>query len=307
MSASLPVVFIMGATASGKTDVAIELVERIDADIVSVDSAMIYRGMNIGTAKPDAHELARAPHALIDILDPKESWSVGEFCQAARTEIRRSRSKGRIPLLTGGTMMYFRALEQGLNDLPAADDEVRQSINAQAEQDGWPAVHAELARVDKAAADKIHPNDSQRIQRALEVFRVSGITMTQLQSAQSRPLEFPLIKCVLTTTSRPVLHDRIHRRLDLMMEQGFLEEVEALYRRGDLEADLPSMRSVGYRQLWAHLEGQVTLGQAIEKAKTATRQLAKRQMTWIRSLEDATHFQAGSPGTAASIERLIAA
>lgn len=307
VAASLPVVFIMGATASGKTSVAMDLVTRLDADIVSVDSAMIYTGMDIGTAKPTADELERAPHALVDILDPSESWSAGAFCEAARIEIARSHERGRVPLLTGGTMLYFRALEFGLNELPGADERVRQHIDAMAESEGWPAVHAELARHDPVTAARIHHNDSQRIQRALEVFRLTGEPMSELQSAQSTPLEYPLIKCVLHTSDRATLHGRIHRRFDQMLEAGFLEEVESLHARGDLTADLPSIRSVGYRQLWAHLDGAMSLSEATERAKTATRQLAKRQMTWIRGQENVSTFEAGSSAISRQIQSLILA
>ncbi|MFK8031133.1 MAG: tRNA (adenosine(37)-N6)-dimethylallyltransferase MiaA [Gammaproteobacteria bacterium] len=305
MSASLPVVFIMGATASGKTAVAMELVGQIGADIVSVDSAMIYRGMNIGTAKPTAEELKRAPHSLVDILDPVESWSVGEFCEAARVEIAQSHSHGRIPLLTGGTMMYFKALEQGLNELPRASAEVRAEINERAVKHGWPAVHAELAEHDPEAASRIHENDSQRIQRALEVFLVSGTPLSILQAEQSTGLEYPTIKCVLQTSERAELHRRIGQRFDLMMEEGLLEEVGSLFDRVDLHSDLPSIRSVGYRQLWAHLDGQCSLEEAVEKAKTATRQLAKRQMTWLRSMENLHVFEGGDASVAGAIRQLI--
>lgn len=305
MSAALPVVFIMGATASGKTAVAMELVDRIAADIISVDSAMIYQGMNIGTAKPSAEELDRAPHALVDILDPADTWSVGEFCEAARIEIKRSHSQGRIPLLTGGTMMYFRALEQGLNALPRASAEVRAEITLRAKSQGWPSVHAELAQHDPVAASRIHENDSQRIQRALEVFIVSGTPLSTLQAEQSNALEYPTIKCVLQTSDRSVLHRRIGKRFDQMMDQGLLDEVKGLYNRGDLHHELPSIRSVGYRQLWLHLQDHTPLEDAVEKAKIATRQLAKRQMTWLRSMDDLHAFEGGDPTISAAIEKHI--
>lgn len=295
----------MGPTASGKTGVAMELVSRIKADIVSVDSAMIYKGMDIGTAKPTPDELLRAPHALIDVLDPAHSWSVGEFCAAARTEIIRSHSQGRIPLLTGGTMMYFRALEHGLNDLPAANPKVREEIDRQAVEEGWPVLHAELATFDPDAASRIHRNDSQRIQRALEVYRTTGTPLSVLQSKHARPLEFPIIKIALDTGDRAELHRRINARFDGMMQDGLLDEVKGLFARGDLHSDLPSIRSVGYRQLWSFLDGALTLEEASEKAKTATRQLAKRQMTWLRSDENLITQPAGADGNADRIEALI--
>ncbi len=301
----LPVVFIMGPTASGKTGLAMELLDRMDADIVSVDSAMIYKGLDIGTAKPTAEELMRAPHALIDVIDPAQSWSVGEFCEAARAEIARSHSNGRIPLLTGGTMMYFRALESGLNELPAADAKVREKIDAMASEQGWPAVHAELSRHDPVAANRIHENDSQRIQRALEVYRLTGTPLSVLQSARSEPLEFPLIKIALGMDDREELHRRIHSRFEAMMREGFLDEVAGLFERDDLHGNLPSIRSVGYRQLWMYLEGTLTLDEASEKAKTATRQLAKRQMTWLRSDQNLNTLPAGDANNANRAEALI--
>jgi len=301
----LPVVFIMGPTASGKTAVAMEQVCRTSANIVSVDSAMIYRQMNIGTAKPTTEELHRAPHALIDILDPAQSWSVGEFCSAANAEIIRCHSQGRIPLLTGGTMMYFRALEHGLNELPAADPDIRRDIDAKAEESGWPAVHAELAKFDVKAAHRIHENDAQRIQRAVEVFRITGTPLSVLQSKKTNPFAYPLVKCALEIEDRAELHKRINNRFDLMMKSGFLEEVAALYSRGDLYPDLPSIRSVGYRQLWSHLDGQASLSEATEKAKASTRQLAKRQLTWLRGDTDLVSLIASSSQTASKLDVII--
>lgn len=289
----MPVVFIMGPTASGKTGLAMDLVERMPADIISVDSAMIYKGLDIGTAKPTPEELRRAPHALIDVIDPAQSWSVGEFSRAATDEIHRSHARGRIPLLTGGTMMYFRSLEHGLNELPEADLAVRSRIDADAATHGWPALHAELERHDPIAAGRIHKNDGQRIQRALEVFRITGQPISQLQATAARPLDFPVIKFALGTDNREELHRRISRRFDHMMQNGLLAEVEGLYARGDLHSDLPSIRSVGYRQLWRHLEGAHSLEQASVNAKTATRRLAKRQLTWLRSDHNVVHLPSG--------------
>ncbi len=295
----------MGPTASGKTAVAMEQVGKLAADIVSVDSAMIYRQMDIGTAKPTLSELRDAPHALIDILDPSDSWSVGEFCRDAKTEIARSHALGRIPLLTGGTMMYFRALEHGLNELPEANADIRSEIDAMAEKQGWPAMHARLAQIDPKAAERIHENDAQRIQRAIEVYEITGKALSDLQAGKSESFAYPLIKCALEIGDRSVLHTRINDRFDQMMKAGFLDEVRALHSRGDLHADLPSIRSVGYRQLWSFLDGHVSLEEAVEKAKTATRQLAKRQLTWLRSDSDLVHLDASDPQTGSRLTALI--
>ncbi|MEM7083648.1 MAG: tRNA (adenosine(37)-N6)-dimethylallyltransferase MiaA [Pseudomonadota bacterium] len=303
----LPVVFVMGPTASGKTSLAMELVQRLDADIISVDSAMIYRTMDIGTAKPTADELARAPHALIDLLDPSQSWSVGEFCASAQSLIERSHRQGRVPLLTGGTMMYFRAFESGLNALPQADADTRAQINQQADTVGWPALHAELERLDPEAAARIHPNDAQRIQRALEVFRVSGRPISAIHNETTHPLPYPVLKFALSVGERSTLHERIHQRFDQMIELGFVDEVASLHARGDLHADLPSIRCVGYRQLWAYLEGDIGLADAITRGKTATRQLAKRQLTWLRSSRDLTTVDPLSPSAAQTVAEVIQA
>lgn len=274
---------LMGPTASGKTDLAIALCERYPCDIISVDSALIYRGMDIGTAKPSAAELARAPHRLIDIRDPSESYSAAEFRREALAEMRGIAAAGRIPLLVGGTMLYFKALLQGLAEMPEADAAIRAEIEALAGQYGWPHVHGLLAEVDAESAARIHPNHSQRIERALEVFRVSGVPLSEWhRRQQQQSLDFHILQMAIAPARREVLHARIKQRFQVMMEQGFVDEVTALRQRGDLHPDLPAMRAVGYRQVWQYLEGECNLETAVERGITATRQLAKRQFTWLR-------------------------
>jgi len=277
-------ILLMGPTASGKTDLAISLCKRFPCDVISVDSALVYRGMDIGTAKPDAATLERTPHRLIDFLDPEESYSAGDFVRDACHEMDEIFAAGRIPLLAGGTMMYLRALTRGIARLPRADDALREAIDAEAAQRGWPAMHADLKRVDPAAAERIKPNDRQRIQRALEVFRASGkpLSAWQQDSAPARR-DIEYLKVGLGIEPRSVLHERIAQRLDHMIQQGFLAEVETLRERPGLTADHPSMRSVGYRQFWQHLDGAFDLDEARDRALYATRQLAKRQITWLRS------------------------
>ena len=277
-------VLLMGPTASGKTDIAVSLCERFACDIISVDSALVYRGMDIGTAKPDAETLRRAPHQLIDIREPEDSYSAGDFVRDARAAIKKSVANGRIPLLVGGTMMYFRALTEGLADLPAGDDRLRAEIDAQAARTGWPELHAELAKVDPIVAARLNPNDSQRIQRALEVFRVSGKPLSQWQQqavAETDDVEY--IKIALQVEPRALLHKRIEQRLDKMIAEGFMDEMHTLRARPDLKRDSSAMRSVGYRQFWAHLDGDYSRQEARDRALFATRQLAKRQLTWLRS------------------------
>jgi len=279
-------ILLMGATASGKTEFAISLCKRFPCDIISVDSALVYRGMDIGTAKPDIETLQRVPHRLIDIRDPEEGYSAGDFVRDARAEMADILARGRIPLLVGGTMMYFRALTQGIAELPGADPATRRAIDAKAADEGWPAVHAELQAVDPAAAARINPNDSQRLQRALEVYRLSGKTLTQWQDeARSPSDDVTYLKVALQIEPRKVLHGRIAQRLDQMVENGFIDELRGLRERPGLTQKSSSMRSVGYRQFWDYLEHRCTLDQAKEKALFATRQLAKRQFTWLRSEE----------------------
>lgn len=277
-------ILLMGPTASGKTELAAALAERFPCEIVSVDSAMIYRGMDIGTAKPGPEVLARAPHRLTDICEPTESYSAARFRVDALREMAEIRAGGRIPLLAGGTMLYFRALQRGLSRLPEADPEVRARLTAEAEAQGWPALHRRLAQVDPAAARRIHPNDPQRIQRAIEVYEVSGRPMTELLAeGASTTLPYRLIKLVRAPRERAVLHGRIEARFRHMLALGFEAEVRRLWGRGDLTPDLPAMRCVGYRQMLQYLLGAYNFAAMTEKAIAATRQLAKRQMTWLRA------------------------
>lgn len=293
MSSNNYVIFLMGPTGAGKTQLAIELVQRLPCDIISVDSAMVYRGMDIGTAKPDAGILAVAPHRLIDVCDPAEPYSAAQFRQDASHHIEAILAQGRIPLLVGGTMLYYRALAQGLSVLPAADAQVRRQLEQEAEQQGWAALHQRLQQVDPLAAERIHPNDPQRIQRALEIFQLTGQTMSALLAqASAHALPYRIVRLIVAPAARVELHERINQRFESMMSIGFLAEVERLHQRGDLHAGLPSIRAVGYRQLWEHLEGLYDLPTAIARGKTATRQLAKRQLTWLRGDTEAKWFDA---------------
>ncbi len=280
-------ILLMGPTASGKTDLAISLCKRFPCDVISVDSALVYRGMDIGTAKPDQQTLQRTPHRLVDIRDPEDSYSAGDFVRDAYREMDEIFAAGRIPLLAGGTMMYFRALTQGIAELPSADDDIRQSIDAEAETSGWPAMHAALEQVDPLAAARIKPNDRQRIQRALEVYRVSGTPLSEWQrDSGPRRDDIRYLKVGLNIEPRSLLHERIEQRLDIMVDGGFIEELRQLRKRPGLKADCPAMRSVGYRQFWQHLDDECSLEEARDKALFATRQLAKRQITWLRSETD---------------------
>ncbi len=285
-------IFLMGPTASGKTDLAVELVRRLPCDIISVDSAMVYRGMDIGTAKPDAATLAEAPHRLIDICDPAEVFSAARFRERALVEIDDILIRGRIPLLVGGTMLYFRALEQGLSPLPSADAGVRAVLAAEAAAQGWPAMHARLATVDPQAATRIEPTDPQRILRALEVFELTGEPLSDwFERPRDNVLPFCPVKLILAPADRALLHERIARRFRQMLDDGLLDEVRRLRERGDLHADLPAMRAVGYRQSWAHLAGELGGDELLERGIIATRQLAKRQITWLRKEQDAAWFE----------------
>jgi tRNA dimethylallyltransferase len=287
MKAFPPAIFLMGPTASGKTDIALRLTEQLPCDIISVDSAMIYRGMDIGTAKPDAATLRKTPHRLIDIRDPSEPYSAAQFRNDALVEIEEIRQRGRIPLLVGGTMLYFKALENGLSLLPHADKGIRDKIEEQAQLEGWAALHVRLKSIDPVAAGRIHPNDPQRIQRALEVYELTGETLTNLMlKGRSGSLPFKIIKMIISPTEREDLHQRIEQRFYDMMEAGFVKEVENLHHRGDLTLDLPSTRCVGYRQLWQYLDGKYVYDEAVKKGIYATRQLAKRQLTWLRAEKD---------------------
>ena len=278
-----PAIFLMGPTASGKTALAIEMRKRYPVDIISVDSALVYRGMDVGTAKPDAGTLRRAPHALIDIRDPVDSYSVAEFRTDALEEMSKITSQGRVPLLAGGTMLYFKALSQGLARLPAASPAIREAIEEQARETGWQAMHAQLAASDPEIAGRIHPNDSQRISRALEVIELTGRKMSELQQEQEgQALDYRVLKIIACPQPRASLHQRIEMRFQQMLEEGFLDEMETLRKRGDLTREVPSMRCVGYRQAWSFLEGEDSFDEMCLKAVAATRQLAKRQLTWLR-------------------------
>jgi len=277
----------MGPTASGKTALAVSLVERFQLEIISVDSALVYRGMDIGTAKPDAITLARAPHHLLDIREPTEAYSAAAFCEDALRLMADIVARGKVPLLVGGTMLYFRALLKGLDDLPRADAALRQKLEIDAASRGWPALHADLARVDPPTAARLAPNDAQRIGRALEIFQLTGKPMSALLDQAQTALPYRVLQLALIPSERAVLHQRIAARFDAMIAEGLIEEVKTLRRNPALTADLPAMRAVGYRQAWAYLNGEIDLDGLREQGLAATRQLAKRQLTWLRSWPDA--------------------
>lgn len=286
-----PAILLMGPTASGKSALAMELAERFGCEIVSVDSAQIYRHMDIGTAKPSAAERARVPHHLIDIVEPHESYSAARFRDDTLALMREITERGRIPLLVGGTMLYFRALTEGLNDLPEADPTIRLVIDTMAEEKGWPGLHAELRRIDPESAARIMPSDAQRIQRALEIYYVAGKSMTALLSKPKYVyLPYRLCSIALAVENRDWLHERIAQRFEIMLELGLISELRKLRQTYALEPDMPSMRCVGYRQVWHYLDGEYALGTLREKAVAATRQLSKRQMTWLRSTQNVNWF-----------------
>jgi tRNA dimethylallyltransferase len=303
-----PVMLIMGPTGAGKTDLAMALAARHPVEIVSVDSAMVYRSMNIGTGKPDAATLARFPHHLVDILDPAQSYSAGQFVRDARRVIAAIHARGNIPLLVGGTMLYFRALRRGLAELPEADATVRAAIDGEALEKGWPALHAQLAQIDARAAARIQRNDAQRIQRALEVFRLSGRTLSELHDAATPAApDLAFAAFAWVPDDRERLYAAIERRFHAMMAAGLLDEVTTLYKRGDLHERLPSIRSVGYRQLWEHLCGEVTLTVATTNAILATRHLARRQLVWLRSEPELKWLNALDSSAAAQMETYLKA
>ena len=288
-----PAIFVMGPTASGKTDLAIKIRKHFPVELISVDSALIYRDMNIGTAKPTAEELQQAPHRLIDILDPSEVYSAANFREDALQEMRDITASGRIPLLVGGTMLYYRALQYGIADLPDANPVIRQRLEDEAKEQGWGMLHQRLAKIDKQAAARIHENDAQRIQRALEVYEITGKPLTQLhQEAKYDACPYNLLKIGLLPEERSWLHERIARRFEIMLEQGFVDEVKGLYERGDLSSELPAIRAVGYRQVWDYLSGNIDFNTMQERGIVATRQLAKRQITWLRSEQELNVFNA---------------
>ena len=305
-------IFLLGPTASGKTAVALSLARRFPAEVVSVDSAQVYRGMDVGTAKPSAAERAQVPHHLIDIVEPTSAYSAGRFRDDALALIAAILARGRMPILAGGTMLYFRALTRGLAELPRADAAVRADLESRAAALGWPAMHAQLREVDAATAERLDPNDAQRIQRALEVHRLTGKSLSSLQAEpRAAPPPVQALQLALEPSDRSVLHQRIGARFRQMLADGLLEELAALRRRMRLHAGLPSMRAVGYRQAWQTLEGVEPEGTLEERGIAATRQLAKRQLTWMRAMEDVERFDCLRPDLAQAVgaraERFIGA
>ncbi len=291
-----PAIFLMGPTAAGKTALALALHDALPAEIVSVDSSQVYRGMDIGTAKPTAEERKRAPHRLIDVRDPEESYSAADFRADALREMENITRAGKIPLLVGGTMFYFHALEFGLSELPSADPEIRARLGAEAATLGWPGMHRRLQTVDPDSAARIHPNDAQRIQRALEIHEITGQRLSALDAASARVSPpYRLIKIALWPPDRALLHERIEQRFHVMLAQGFVAEVEQLYLRGGLTSTMPSIRTVGYRQIWEYLTKEINYSEMTKKAIAATRQLAKRQITWLRSYPGLHAFDGANP------------
>lgn len=293
-----PAIFIMGPTASGKTALSIALRQRLPVELISVDSALIYRGMDIGTAKPSAEELALAPHRLIDIRDPAQAYSAADFRKDALKEMADITAAGRIPLLVGGTMLYFKALLDGLSPLPSADPQVRQRIEQQAALLGWEALHQQLAEIDPVSAARIHPNDPQRLSRALEVFFISGKTLTELTKISGETLPYRVHQFAIAPVSRELLHQRIELRFRQMLDAGFETEARALFDRGDLHTDMPAVRCVGYRQMWSYLSGEIDYDEMVYRGICATRQLAKRQMTWLRGWSPVQWLDSDKPGEA---------
>jgi tRNA dimethylallyltransferase len=299
-----PAVLLMGPTASGKTALALELAARLPVEIVSVDSAQVYRGMDIGTAKPDGETRARVRHHLLDLIDPDQAYSAARFRMDALAAIADIRARGHIPLLVGGTMLYFKALREGLSDLPPANAAVRARLDARAADEGWPALHADLARLDPATATRLDPTDGQRIQRALEVYELSGRPISALQGARQSPAEAGLVSLALVPHDRAELHRRIAARFVAMLAAGLVDELSGLRRRFRLAASMPSMRCVGYRQAWQFIDGVCDRDELRERGTAATRQLARRQLTWLRSLGVPT-FDAYAPRVAADVARWL--
>ena len=303
MADQIDAVLLLGPTASGKSALAMQLAEEIPVEIVSVDSAQVYLGMDIGTAKPSASDRAAVPHHLIDIRDPADPYSAADFVRDATVAIRQIQSRGKLPMLVGGTMLYAKALRDGLSDLPSADPEVRARIEMEARELGWPKLHARLATFDPLTASRLKPNDSQRIQRALEIYETTGATMSELVNAGTTSgLKLPTL--ALLPNDRTALHTRIEKRFDAMLDAGLVDEIRVLHARGDLHPNLPSMRCVGYRQAWRFLDGQCTVDEFRQQAITATRQLAKRQMTWLRSMPNVTLIEATSKAALSAFKLL---
>ena len=288
INSALPVIAIMGPTASGKTGLALDIAAKVESEVISVDSALVYKGMDIGTAKPTQEEQAGVVHHLIDIIDPAQSYSVSQFVNDTNALIGDILARGKVPILAGGTMMYFNALINGISPLPKSDEKIRDEITQQAQRLGWSKLHDELRGVDPISGERIHPNDPQRITRALEVYRSTGKTLTHWQQQEGEKCPYNIAQFAIAPADRAVLHERIATRFDLMLEQGFEKEVVKLYERSDLHEDLPSVRSVGYRQMWQYLDGQLSYAEMRERGIIATRQLAKRQLTWLRGWEQVT-------------------
>lgn len=296
---------LMGPTASGKTALACELVQHLPVEIISVDSAMVYRGMNIGTAKPDAETLRRAPHQLIDIIDPPDSYSAANFCDDVARLSERILNQGKIPLLVGGTMMYFRSLQQGLSSLPEADESIRAQLLQQAQEHGWAYMHQELTRIDPVTAARIHPNDTQRIQRALEVYQLTKTPLSEFLSSGKEASAYQFVNFSLIPDDRAWLHQRIALRFEQMLAEGFINEVEELLQKWPLTLEHPSMRSVGYRQVLQYLQGEYDRQTLCEKGIAATRQVAKRQLTWLRHWPEMQFFSAENPASTAEIMAIM--
>jgi len=319
-NSNAPIIFLMGPTASGKTALAIEIIQEAISqestpkfesgfsgfEIISVDSAMVYTQMDIGSAKPSDRELVLAPHHLIDFIDPKESYSVSQFCDDATSLINDIHGRGKVPLLVGGTMLYFKALKDGLADMPKTDEKIRQQVKQDLDKNGLEFLHNELKKIDPETAERLHVNDSQRITRAVEVFRMTGKALSIWHAEQKeRALVNPHLSIALAPQDRAVLHQRIEQRFEQMLEAGFLDEVASLYYRGDLNLECPSMRSVGYRQIWQYMDGEMPLSEARERSIIATRQLAKRQYTWLRSWSDIQWFDPTNKGERAQAKLMI--